>query len=106
MNFKSIEFGLPDAKEQTNGFKHKPKEGKKAGFHVLGKTTKQSAFNERKSPKQTKRETCQNMSPRSMKFEGEPFQLTRPQSSYILKKKVWIDNRQKKKTTNKLIDVK
>ncbi len=107
MNFKSIEFCLPDAKEQTNGFKHKVKEDKKAGFFVFGKTTKQSGFHEKKSPKQTKRQTRQNMSPKSMELEGEPFQLPRPKSSYILKKKVWIDNRQNKKIhTNKLIDIK
>ncbi len=106
MNFKSIEFDLPDAKENTNGFKAKIKENRKNNFFVFGKTTKQSGFREKASPK-TKRKTDQSMSPKSMEFKGNTFQQARPNSSYILKKKVWIDNRQKKKIqSNKLVDFK
>ncbi len=108
MNFKSIEFNLPNAREQINGFKVKLIEDKKNNFFIFGKTSKQSGFQINKSPKLTKRQTVRDQSPKNVEFSGDEHKSTRPKSSYILKKKVWIDNRNKKKvsTSKNLINAK
>lgn len=108
MNFKSIEFSLPDAKEKTNTFR--PRVGKqtdkKNNFFIFGKTSKQSDFNILKSPKLKKRQSNKNFDSKEIEFSGENAKTVRPKSSYIMKKKVWIDNRNKTKTSKKLIDTK
>jgi hypothetical protein len=103
MNFKSIEFNLPEAKEQTHNFKAKGKPEKKNDFFIFGKTSKQSGFHGVKSPKMIKRSGRVD-SP--LQFKVEEHEQIRPKSSYIMRKKVWIDNRKKNKTNTKLIDVK
>ncbi len=111
MNFKSIELSIPEAKENITKFKPKmikTDRQKKNNFFIFGKTSKQSDFQNTKNLKLSKRQSNNDNSPRDIKFNGPEAEIKRPKSSYIIRKKVWIDNRNKTKTSTSknLISVK